>query len=58
MKLLLIFFVIILSLTLNAQTKTVQSLQWQSLQAPETHKNASYTYTIISAPIRHGDMIS
>jgi hypothetical protein len=50
MKLLLIFFVIILSLTLNAQTKTVQSPAVAKSPGAETHKNASYTYTIISAP--------
>jgi hypothetical protein len=47
MKLLLLFFAIILSFTLNAQTKTVQSPAVAKPPSTETQKNANYSYTII-----------
>jgi hypothetical protein len=50
MKLLLLFFTMILSLTLNAQTNNVQSATAPKSPSAETQKNASYTYIIIPAP--------
>jgi len=49
MKLLLIFFTITISLTLNAQTNKIQSPRAARFPNGGTHKNASYTYTIIPA---------
>jgi len=47
MKQLFFLFAITLSLTLNAQTKTAQSPGAAKVPKSETHKNTSYTYTII-----------
>ena len=49
MKLLLIFFTITISLSLNAQTNTAQSPGVGRFPSGGIHKNASYTYTIIPA---------
>jgi hypothetical protein len=50
MKPLLLFFTITMSLTVNAQTNTVQSPGIQKSPSGETQKNSNYTYTIIPEP--------
>jgi hypothetical protein len=47
MKHLIFFFAITISLTLNAQTNSVQSQAVPKSPGGETCKNASYSYTII-----------
>jgi len=47
MKHFLLLFAITISLTLNAQINTVQSPEVPKSPCGETHKNASYSYTII-----------
>jgi hypothetical protein len=49
MKLLFIFFIITISLSLNAPNNPAQPQVEPKYQNTETHKNPNYTYTIIPA---------